>query len=247
MFYNTTFMNSNINKKTCFYLLITLITIQHCYTQNGDLSSNYEADHSNWDLTTLDTARDSSYLTKAEKDVILELNMVRTNPSKYADLYLKPMLSKFSDNVYDNGKEIKLLTNEGKSAVEECISVLKKQQALSVLYPDQLLSKMAKYHANLQGKTTSVGHNSPNGKTFSDRLKLFSIRYNFVGENISYGYTNAREIVIQLIVDDGVPSRGHRNNVFNKFNSVGISIATHLRYNYMCVQDFRYYNPTNSR
>lgn len=43
-----------------------------------------------WDLSVLDTARDVDYMEDIEKDVVLEMNMARTNPKKYAELYIEP-------------------------------------------------------------------------------------------------------------------------------------------------------------
>ena len=64
----------------------------------------------------------------------------------------------------------------------------------------------------------------------------------YTGENISYGDDNARNIVIQLLVDDGVPSRGHRKNILNfKFDEVGVSVGKHSGYGSMCVIDFGKY------
>jgi uncharacterized protein YkwD len=37
-----------------------------------------------------------------------------------------------------------------------------------------------------------------------------------VGENISYGTTKPREIMIALAIDDGVPDRGHRTTIFKE-------------------------------
>jgi uncharacterized protein YkwD len=42
-----------------------------------------------------------------------------------------------------------------------------------------------------------------------------------------------------LIVDDGVPARGHRKNCFNPdFNVVGIAVGSHKVHKYTCVMDF---------
>lgn len=39
-----------------------------------------DPDSANWDISILDTAADVDYLTGVEKDVILEMNKVRTDP-----------------------------------------------------------------------------------------------------------------------------------------------------------------------
>ena len=44
---------------------------------------------------------------------------------------------------------------------------------------------------------------------------------------------------LQLIVDDRVPSRGHRTNIFKKeFKVVGVNIGSHKRYGSLCVMDY---------
>jgi hypothetical protein len=44
-------------------------------------------DAANWDIPRLDTARGFDYLSEMEKDTVLEINKVRSDPSKYARLY----------------------------------------------------------------------------------------------------------------------------------------------------------------
>ena len=58
-------------------------------------------------------------------------------------------------------------------------------------------------------------------------------------ENISYGKTTPREIVIQLIIDDGLPTRKHRKNIFNpNFNFAGAAYGPHAIYGCVCNIDF---------
>jgi uncharacterized protein YkwD len=60
-----------------------------------------------------------------------------------------------------------------------------------------------------------------------------------VAENISAGEDDARMVVIQLLVDDGVPSRGHRKNLFNPdLHQAGAGAASHTEYGTVCVIDY---------
>ena len=59
------------------------------------------------------------------------------------------------------------------------------------------------------------------------------------GENIGYGPKEARDMVMQLIVDDGVPDRGHRKNIFSTvFHTAGVACGPHPVFGNMCVIDF---------
>jgi hypothetical protein len=53
---------------------------------------------------------------------------------------------------------------------------------------------------------------------------------------IQYGATEPREIVALLIVDDGVPDRGHRAVLFDRdFRVMGVASGPHAGYRSMCV------------
>jgi uncharacterized protein YkwD len=60
-----------------------------------------------------------------------------------------------------------------------------------------------------------------------------------LGENIFYGESEARLIVMHLVIDDGNPDRGHRKNLLDKdFRLAGVSIGTHPKWKHFCVMDF---------
>jgi len=59
------------------------------------------------------------------------------------------------------------------------------------------------------------------------------------GENIAYGKTTARAIVLTLIIDDGRLGRPHRKNIFNpNFNYAGAAYGPHALYGSVCSINF---------
>lgn len=59
------------------------------------------------------------------------------------------------------------------------------------------------------------------------------------GENLSFHCHEPLEVVLQLIVDDGVPNRGHRENMFNPdFHAIGIYSGEHKDFDCMSTIDF---------
>ena len=175
-------------------------------------------DSSGWDITALDTARGAGYLSDLEKDIILEINMARSNPKQYAEMYINP--------------------NQGAFA-RECYAELRQSKTLPVLQPKRGLSQAAKDHAADTGPKGIIGHTGSDGSSLGDRINRYGTWRSGAGENISYGYNTAREIVLQLLIDDGVEDRGHRKNIMNaNTRFVGVAAGTHTKYRFMCVQDF---------
>jgi uncharacterized protein YkwD len=171
-------------------------------------------------------------------EVLTALNRVRTDPAGFAAVlqqyrvrmdgkrYLKPGTT----NVW-------VITQEGTAAVDEAIAVLRATAPLSPLVMHQALVRAAEDHVAWQGPRGDVGHGEAGGSSPSDRLIRHGVAKRAWGENISYGATGL-QIVIDLIVDDGVGSRGHRKNILNPaFRQVGIAIGPHRRYGTMCVMD----------
>ncbi len=51
-----------------------------------------------------------------------------------------------------------------------------------------------------------------------------------------YGSTTGDDVIMALVIDDGVLSRGHRTNIFNAdFGTCGIATGPHTKYDPMSV------------
>lgn len=200
------------------------------------------SDAGDWDLRKLDTARDVDYMSAVEKDVVLEMNKVRTDPKKYAEMYVKPQLQYYNGNHYSVPGQITVIMTEGASAVRECIDELSKAKGADPLKPEKGLYLAARDHAYDLAKTGNTGHDGSDGSMPADRIRRYCERgkgMSAAAENISYGKTTGRDIVLQFIIDDGVSSRGHRKNIMNDtYTHVGVSTGTHNEYKTSCVVDY---------
>lgn len=195
--------------------------------------------HPAWDTAALDTARGVDYLSAAEKDLLFGINKLRSDPARYADLYLARRRGSYSGRLYKQPGQIDIMTNEGVAALDECITELKRAQPRKPLQPSRGLSRAADDHTGDQGRSGGTGHTGSDGSSSAARMERYGGWGRRVGENISYGYDGAADILFQLVVDDGVQARGHRRNLMHPdFAFVGLSIGRHPKHGSLCVMDF---------
>jgi uncharacterized protein YkwD len=119
--------------------------------------------------------------------------------------------------------------------VEECVAEMSKMDPVGILTPEKGLSLAAKDHAVDQGKTGATGHTGSDESDPFDRIERYGDSLTAAGENIAYGANTGREIVLQLLIDDGVPDRSHRVNIMKSdFAQAGIAFGTHPKFHAMC-------------
>ena len=71
-------------------------------------------------------------------------------------------------------------------------------------------------------------HEGSNGCSVKQRFEKYGKFISSYGENLSFACDTAEEVVLQLIIDDGIEGRGHRQNIFNKdFKVVGCYSGPH--------------------
>jgi uncharacterized protein YkwD len=128
------------------------------------------------------------------------------------------------------------LGQEDPAAVDDAIDYLMRQRPLPPLARDGRVAAAANEHVARQGPTGAVGHGPPG--SMGRRLQSEGVYAGLEAESISYGQRNPRDVVRQLIVDSGVPDRGHRKDLLSSsFQVAGVGCGRHARYGSMCVID----------
>jgi uncharacterized protein YkwD len=187
---------------------------------------------------TLNGADTSGDFSALEHQIMIELNLARTHPRQYASNLIE-LRRHFKGRDIHQGGNVIIETKEGVPAVDEAISFLRSVKPCPPLKLSEGMSWGAGDHVREQGPAGVTGHDSADGKKPWDRVSRYGKWQKTVGENISYGSDDARMVVMGLIIDDGVPDRGHRKNIFNpEFHVAGVACGPHAVYGTMCVMIF---------
>lgn len=182
-------------------------------------------------------AASGAHAQTLEESVLQRINAIRANPAAYAEELQKYRGYFDGEIVYLPGDYNGILTREGVAVVDETIAFLEHQPALPPLAPAQVLALTAADYSHEQGERGARGHVGTDGSQPGDRVKRHGGGI-FVGEAIAYGASDADDVVRQMIVDDGVPDRGHRKLLFDKKTRfAGIGCGPHASMDYICVVD----------
>lgn len=166
------------------------------------------------EFETANTAKDVEDLTSEEKEVIRYINLARLYPKKFAQIEIVKTNSDFE------------ITND--QNLKSLIITLKRMKPVGALYFNESMYQLAKCFAQESGESGYVGHYRKTCKKGYD------------AECCSYGCETGRQIVLQLLIDKGVPSLGHRIICLDKsMEKIGVNIQTHAKYYNCCVLDFK--------
>ncbi|WP_188236791.1 CAP domain-containing protein [Sphingopyxis sp. LK2115] len=170
-----------------------------------------------------------------EAGVFAELNRFRSDPAAYAD-FLRDYRPRFEGRRLRAAEEgeIDILTREGVVAVDEAIRELSRERPLPRLEWSDLLARAAADHVAVQSRSGAVGHYT-RGQGPGERMRARG-GGPYVNEVITYGHHTPEGVVDQLLIDDGVPDRGHRFSLLRPTHRfVGIACGRHPVHRTMCV------------
>jgi len=159
------------------------------------------------------SARNTPWLTAKEKKIYYYFNWARLDPQGFCKKFVLPKLKHDSDDVY-------LLT---------LIDYLYEMKPRNALKPDKTQYENAKCHAINSGELGFVGH----------LRQTKTCTTSFRGECCSYGLSDPLDVVLQLLIDQGVSSIGHRYISLGWYEYAGISMAPHKGYGTNVVLDFK--------
>ena len=176
---------------------------------------------------------------KLQKEILDWHNNLRADPKAFIT-HLETHIKMFEGDVFTYpGQSIGIRTREGIAGVNEAIKFLKDQKALGKLQMDESLVKAAKDHSDDTGPKGLTGHEGSDGSTMSNRVERYCKWIGGLCENIDYGVKSGQMVILSLLIDDGVKSRGHRKNLFNeKIKYAGIACGYHEKYGMLSVCDY---------
>lgn len=155
------------------------------------------------------SASSQAQSSQLERDILGEINRVRSNPPAYA---------KWIEDNRDNLAYTPQLQNL--KVVDEAIRALKSAPILPQISDSPLAFKAAKTHLDEQLPTGTFSHNGKDGSTVDKRLKRVGKLPGAYGENAVLlnpeDPLTAQRVVLIWLIDDIVSNRGHRKVLLDK-------------------------------
>lgn len=184
-------------------------------------------------------ASSAEYLSPLEKEVIDEMNLARTQPQKYI-AFIEEYKQYYKGNqLFLPGNQKPITTFDGVAAVDEAISFLRTITPLPPLEITKGLCLAAKDHSGDLSLKGIIGHKGSDGSLPNARVDRYGRWGDAIAESIVYNVDTARRMVVALIIDDGTPNRGHRNNIFNPgHHIIGVSVSEPASFGSKCVIDY---------
>jgi Cysteine-rich secretory protein family len=181
----------------------------------------------------------AQFLPPPAPSVLEAFNQLRANPAGFA-VILRERRKYFVGKLLKIPGEPDLLTSEGVTPLDEVVEQLRTMRAaLSPVVLSDGLSRAAADHVRDTGGIGITSHTGTDGSNFTKRIARYGMWSGGASEVIDYGARDAAEVILNLLIDDGVANRGHRKSLLDpRWRYAGIACGTHSVLRTMCVIDF---------
>lgn len=170
------------------------------------------------EIRKANTAAGVSYMSDIEKDVMMYLNLARLYPKKFAAIEVEDYQHAQGYGVHPTFPEYK----------QSLLDKLYSMAPTHVFIPDEHLYQIAQCWAEESSRYGLRGHQRVN------------CTKGYSAECCSYGVYTAIDIVLQWLIDDGVPSLGHRTySLSPSYYKAGIAHRKHTKANRITVLDMK--------
>jgi uncharacterized protein YkwD len=170
--------------------------------------------------------------------ILAEINRMRRDPKGYAKMLRREYRPKYDGALLRLPGRDPIRTREGVKALDEAIRVLERAKPVRALTWSPGLAKAAAQHVADIGPRGAVDHQGKDGSWPHQRMGRHGQLLGTGGENIDFGFADARGVVVHLVIDDNVPDRGHRKNMLDAtYRHLGAACGRHKVYKVTCVMD----------
>lgn len=212
--------------KYLFSILLSFTSFSQ-FAQTGNIAystvsplAQYSAEWNNIKYVKCNTAATAAYMSSSEKEIIYILNLIRSYPALFARTVLKKYPALSGNNQLADDKYY----------FQSLMDTLLIMEPKQMFYPDNACFQSARAHARQSGITGYAGHERMTPESKSKK--------NYNGECCDYGRSSPLEIIMSLVIDDGIPNLGHRKICLMDFTKIGVSIQPHKKYGTNAVLDF---------
>jgi hypothetical protein len=194
-----------------FIIFLIMFISSFIFAQNNNQEWTTE------ELQSAKTGDTCSFLEPIEKDVVMYLNLARMYPKKFKVIELKGYYGTKKYGDYLKGSPYI-------TSLEEMLDTL---VPMNALIPSDSMTSYSKCFAKEMGASGTVGH---------ERINCPKI--NKYAENCSFGMTNGKDIVMQMLIDHNIVGLGHRINSLNpRYLYIGVAFDKHKEWGECCVMN----------
>ena len=170
-------------------------------TNTAELSAEFT------EKTVSNLADVPAYLAPNEFAMVQEVNLMRRDPAAYISY-----VERYIDQVQNSSGYDAAYRAEEVATARELIAELEKLQPLSILKPHAGLYQVGVEHGKDIQQQGMIGHRGSDGTMPWDRVRN-NTDLKDGNENLVGGGETVREQVMILLVDSGIPGRGHRKTL----------------------------------